>query len=1565
MGDVNDDGYQDVFLGTRFSNMEVPVYLGSADGMDNVADIKFNFGTSYPFDVGFGDLDGDGINEIVYATAESFEQKYWVYKGTSSGWSAANIHKITIADYARGLIIADIDADGYDDIIGEIDDKLKIYMGGESLPSSPSITKTGLDGATGSAVAIGSGPSTRRYAGKLVTETITRPAAKQWDMLDLEGTMPKNTSVSITLLGGNGKSISGYKDMTDWNLDLSGLTYEQTIQVEIWIESEFNHSTPALDRLRVKWQDAGIWREQFYGPAKVNRLLGATVSDGHLLPVAGTTSAPDLLFASIRGDEGYSTLPAVLCDAGGLDYTSRQGVTFNVLGAAASAAADIDGDGYTDVAFAVHSTSDGVYAAQSPVFMGTPVGWRVNPDVTFPTTGARDVLLRDLNGDGQVDIVFAQERDAQGYNVNSTLHWGTQGGWGNSPVVEFVTTGATGVEAFDADNDGDLDLVFSCYKSTSTETESMVFLQGSEGFTGAEPSTRMMTKGATAVATGDMDGDGNADIVFTNSFHAGSASLPSTVHWGRGDGTFEATPTLLPTHGALDVEAADLDGDGDLDLVFANHLDNSMDHSIDSYVYLNGGSRSFGDSPAFYLPTVGASGVAITDLDGTGWKDIVVANMWDGASYDFPSLVYLGGEDGYGTIADLLLPTVGATDVLAAPIVPRDTAGYLSQRIAPPAPEEVGAFHTLRYTARVQGDWTGTIALVDASTWATLARTTVQEGTNDWIVADTFDFRDHTAVRVMVTATGLDGDGDLWLDDLWLNWTSRVHLAPVVAAIAASEASLLRTQGTTLSIDVNDEFTSKEALILTIEHKLEGTEEWTSEMLGNPVFKDGAWTVPFRPAKDTVLGSYIFRAQARDSDGLLSTNFEGEFVIEVLNNEPTAPEVRITPTRPVTTATMRIEMVRGAQDVEAKVLTYTYRWFRDGVPVPDITGDTVPFAMTSRGENWTVEVCAFDGDVEGPAAYAWKVIQNAPPMPRDPLPDPTINEDTQDSEWLDLSQAFEDPDGDAIAWSLLVDPSHVAVTIDHATGRVTMVPEENWNGEEEVTFVASDGELQATQTVKVIVRPVNDLPRFVTVDGQPVDDDSELHYSLAQGELLVIRFVVVDVEGHALEYFLNTSLVQLDEGAGEMRFQPDNGAVGSLRFYLRINDLVSPSEKVSLGFVIDIENANDPMDEPKIGRPLDGDTYRVNQTFSLIATCYDPDLEYGQVLNYTWTSDLEGLLGHGSSLTVALVTPGTHTIIVTVTDGEYERSAPVTVVIEVEDGSIIDPADNDQGGDDGPVSAGTSPAGLIIVVLAVVSAIGGAAFVMVKRRASDEDEDSSGTEDHELSEDERREVLRALAGAVGEAADSIENGKDGKDSKDGKDDKDDINGTPDDLGTTSQGTAPVEVRADVDGLETSSITVPKTTLSIQAKVTESAPDEVMALFKDAPIEEAPVAIPDAHELRLEALKRKYQDAIAHMPYGIPSKELKGWDWTKLACALATGPKRTVDGDKEVTQVDGRWYYSDPEEPTSFLKEHGAKAKATGKGTNGKSDLLAKLEERFIIGDISEEAYLELREKYSN
>jgi hypothetical protein len=1530
--DVNGDGHLDVAPASKRDG-KTEIYLGGSNGPDTTADYRLTVdGTGFMYDVAVGDLNGDGYNEMVYyAYATTSSYKVNIFEGSASGWSDSKRHTDISQGFTYRLGVLDIDKDGYDDLAMSAYEyssytyKFKMYLGGTTWPSSPDFTTAGSY-CYDLAFAIPKRGTSVAYRGSLTTENITLPEGKKWDLVHLDATLRKNTTMVVSVLDSDGNEVAGFDDLEASSVDLSGLT-ERKIRIKVTMASEFNNTM-------VKWMDEMSWREQFLGSAKIDRLFNLAIEDNTLkaLQVPGTSS--QLLFTNLRGDDGYNVRSRSYFDAGGLDFTSIAPVTFKTKGASAAAIADVNGDGFIDVAFATSQTTDTNYHGTSPLFMGSAVGWRSAPDHEFPSIGASDILLEDLDGDGYYDVVIAQERDGDDYYVNSSLFWGSADGWKAIPDVTFQTTGATGVAAADLNGDGMLDLAFSCYRSSSTSTDSMVFLQEAAGFCGTTPAHLLATKGARAVAAADIDGDSHMDMVFANSLSGGFAEIDSYIYWGKAGSGFEATPTGLPTMGAEDVKVVDVDVDGDLDILFANHQDNTLNKAVDSFIYLGNGDRTLSASPDIRLPTLGASAVAVADLDGTGWKDVVYACHENETSHEIDSRVFLGGSSGLPDVPDILIPTMGASDVLAARMVKPGSGGYMSQSITVD-PSKVGDFDTLRYTADLGASQSGSVQLVDATTWEVLAETQLMAGTNSWTVPDTFKIKSHPSIRVVVTVEGLDAQGAFGVEELWLNWTPRVRRPPSVDDLEISGDQVYRLKTLEINVTVSDEYDPCEQLAVTLEHRLKFTSVWGNYLINDFRFKNGAWRAKIAPKTSAATGEYVFRVNVTDSDLDTSGYVEFPLTVEVLNNLPTTPEVRLDPVRPVTTSTLNVDIARQSTDIESSMIQYHYRWYRNGELIEDATSESLPYDRTRRDDNISVEVRAFDGEDEGLPAMAWTVIQNAAPKPMDPLPDPVFDEDTSDSNWLDLSTAFEDPDGDPIVWSVYPPTAHVTVSIDHATGAVTLVPEENWNGEEEITFVASDGELQATQKVTVGVTPVNDAPRIVAVDGNPVEVDPVV-YVVMQGELLVISLTVVDVEGHDLVFEVNSSMVELDDAAGTIRFEPDNDAVGNLRFGLWVFDVVSPAVKVKLNFSIEVINENDPMDDPRITNPGDGDVLKANKSFSLSASCFDPDIQYGQELNYTWTSDISGLLGYGSYLATSIPDAGTHTIILTVNDGEFQKSDSIVVDVLPED--IIDP-DPDPDPDPTNDTSGGGISGLMVGLLVILVVAGAAGFAIVTKRRTDKTFDDDDDEDPGKPLDEK-EALRRMAEAVKESADILEESK-------------------------KNGDLWVETEVE-DGIEVASASVPEVELSMEAKVSKKASSDVAKLWKDIDENGKSVVEEDREALKLDNLKRKYHNAIGRLPYGIPSSELKDMEWIELASALATGPKKTVKEGREVTEIDGRWYYSDMEDTGSFLKEHGAKS--DGRESKSpvhmdKESLLATLEERFILGEITEETYKELKEKY--
>jgi VCBS repeat protein len=126
------------------------------------------------------------------------------------------------------------------------------------------------------------------------------------------------------------------------------------------------------------------------------------------------------------------------------------------------------------------------------------------------------------------------------------------------------------------------------------------------------------------VSLGDLDGDGNLDIVLAKGRHW---PLRSLVFFGDGKGHFTPGPALpSPPVRSYSAPLADLNGDGSLDMVISN------DQPDAKMVLLNDGRGRFRLAGTFGDPNWPTRNVVLADLNRDGYPDIAVANR-PGPSY--------------------------------------------------------------------------------------------------------------------------------------------------------------------------------------------------------------------------------------------------------------------------------------------------------------------------------------------------------------------------------------------------------------------------------------------------------------------------------------------------------------------------------------------------------------------------------------------------------------------------------------------------------------------------------------------------------------------------------------------------------------------------------------------------------------------------------------------------------------------------------------------------------------------------------------------------------------------
>jgi hypothetical protein len=235
------------------------------------------------------------------------------------------------------------------------------------------------------------------------------------------------------------------------------------------------------------------------------------------------------------------------------------------------AAGDFDHNGTLDL---VTANSNGTISVLLSNGNGT-----FQPRTDLTVSGVpRAVVVGDFNGDGKLDVAVASQ-----LTNNVSVLLGNGNGTFARPVVFAASSGLnfapSSMAVGDVNGDGKLDLVInSIGGEDSVISQFGVLLGNGKGAFGAPIFNSPQGGEDGDVALGDFNGDGRLDVAV-----GGEAALPDglAVFNGNGDGTFGApflSPLRVSTGGndPFGVAAADLNGDGRVDLVAANTSSNSV-----------------------------------------------------------------------------------------------------------------------------------------------------------------------------------------------------------------------------------------------------------------------------------------------------------------------------------------------------------------------------------------------------------------------------------------------------------------------------------------------------------------------------------------------------------------------------------------------------------------------------------------------------------------------------------------------------------------------------------------------------------------------------------------------------------------------------------------------------------------------------------------------------------------------------------------------------------------------------------------------------------------------------
>jgi FG-GAP-like repeat len=342
-----------------------------------------------------------------------------------------------------------------------------------------------------------------------------------------------------------------------------------------------------------------------------------------------------------------------------------------------------------------------VLAASASAARGAQIPFAAPQTVSSAVSDPRQILLADLDGDGDLDVVAASAS-------SDDLAWFENtdgaGGFGAKRLISTEVDFPISVYTSDVDGDGDLDVL-----SASSSDNTLAWYPNADGVGGFGSQQVIATNGASFAQAADVDGDGDIDVV-------AASFLQPWISWYEnldGAGSFGTQQTIsTTTHLGIALSVADVDSDGDLDVVSAT--------TASILWHENTGSGAFAPEAVISTSVASAKMIEVADVDGDGALDVLSASYYD------DKIAWYRNEDGAGTF--------GSQQIISA------------------------AADLARWVTVADVDLDGDLDVLSAS----VSNDTVAWYENDgsaaftaWVISST------VSSAVSVEAGDVDGDGDL------------------------------------------------------------------------------------------------------------------------------------------------------------------------------------------------------------------------------------------------------------------------------------------------------------------------------------------------------------------------------------------------------------------------------------------------------------------------------------------------------------------------------------------------------------------------------------------------------------------------------------------------------------------------------------------------------------------------------------------------------------------------------------------------------------------------------------
>ena len=334
----------------------------------------------------------------------------------------------------------------------------------------------------------------------------------------------------------------------------------------------------------------------------------------------------------MSGDSRNENLPYHDVTTSNLPGSDLEGLSMD------AAVSDLDLDGDPDIVIANEF-------GPNILLLNDGAGMFTNASSRFPDSSrdSEDIGIADFDGDGNPDIAIVSEDD----EVNE-LYFNLGNGEFSDESSRLPADGiSNAVEVFDINMDGLPDILIG------NNGQNVILINDGNGGFDDETGDRLhaIEDITQDVEIGDIDGDGHPDILVGNED-------ANRILINNGSGVFEdQSDSRLPLRDTeeetREAKLGDIDGDGDLDIFFANIRGFNPDAVRQNRLLVNDGNGVFTDVTAAQLPEdEDRSFTALfTDVDRDGDPDIITGNV-NGSNFggNTPYRVYL--NDGNGNFTE-------------------------------------------------------------------------------------------------------------------------------------------------------------------------------------------------------------------------------------------------------------------------------------------------------------------------------------------------------------------------------------------------------------------------------------------------------------------------------------------------------------------------------------------------------------------------------------------------------------------------------------------------------------------------------------------------------------------------------------------------------------------------------------------------------------------------------------------------------------------------------------------------------------------------------------------------